>query len=43
MIGIEHIWGAVGCAMGTCFACIVLVIRAYIEDRFNERRKINGR
>lgn len=32
MIGLEHIWGAVGCAFGVCFATACLSLERLYEE-----------
>lgn len=36
---IEYIWGAVGFAIGVCFATLCLTISIILDDRAEDRRR----
>lgn len=36
---IEYIWGAVGFAIGVCFATLCLTIAIIMDDRADEKRR----
>ena len=38
MIGIEHVWGACGLAVGVVFTVIVMVASIIYDDRRKEKR-----
>lgn len=39
MLGIEHVWGAVGCAIGVCFASVVITLEIFLEDLHKQKRR----
>lgn len=36
---IEYIWGAVGFAIGVCFATLCLTVSIILDDRAEEKRR----
>lgn len=36
---IEYIWGAVGFAIGVCFATLCLTVATILDDRADEKRR----
>lgn len=42
MIGIEHVWGACGVALGTVIACVCMTGSLIWEEYVKEKKRITG-
>lgn len=39
MITLNVVWGAVGCAIGVCFASVVITLEIFLEDLHKQKRR----